>query len=316
MCASHTRSGSIGTSVTAGQRLTIHYPAARIHREHFDYNSGAKWRPVGTGIEGTVRMSEMWRTFAAVDLTEEIRERIKRTQQLLEDAGWRCRWVREERMHMTVRFYGDLAIPTVERLQDELRQRLAAQPAFELRVSRVGAFPGPNRPRTLWLGIDDRFAQLGNLRKAVDDASAAAGIEPEPGPYRPHLTVGRLMHNFKVDEDEAVEVFQEFGAYEPLYWVPSEVNLIRSKFGRGGVQYTTIESFPLGDPDGTTSDGKEDQIYARPELPTLLDYLDNVDPPDEAARPSVPQQEEEAVTSDDDAKSSQESDASESERTA
>jgi RNA 2',3'-cyclic 3'-phosphodiesterase len=225
-------------------------------------------------------MSEKWRMFAAIDLTDEIRERIKRTQQLLDEAGWKCRWVAEQRMHMTVRFYGDLEPGTVEQLQEELRARLAQQPAFELRVSRVGAFPGPNRPRTLWLGIDDYFQQLGKLRKAVDDATAAVGIEPEPGPYRPHLTVGRLSHDFKVDEDEAIEAFQEFGSYEPLYWVPEQLNLVRSKFGRGGVQYTVVEAFPLAEPDGTVSGGDEG-IYARPNLPTLLDYLDNSDPPEE-----------------------------------
>ena len=226
-------------------------------------------------------MSEMWRMFAAVELTDEIRDRIKRTQQLLDEAGWRCRWVPESRMHMTVRFYGDLDVSTVAQLQEELRGRLARQPAFELRVSRVGAFPGPNRPRTLWLGIDDRFEQLGKLRTAVDDASQAAGIDPEPGQYRPHLTVGRLMHDFKVDEDEAVEAFQEFGAYEPLFWIPDHVNLVKSKFGRGGIQYTIVEQFPLGEPDGTVSDGNEDEVYTRPQLPTLLDYLDRSDPPDE-----------------------------------
>jgi RNA 2',3'-cyclic 3'-phosphodiesterase len=255
-------------------------------------------------------MSEKWRMFVAVDLTEEIRDRITRTQELLDEAGWRCRWVARERMHMTVRFYGDLLVPTVEQLQEELRARLAQQPAFELRVSRVGAFPGPNRPRTLWLGIDDRFEQLGNLRKAVDDASAAAGIEPEPGPYRPHLTVGRLMHDFKVDEDEAVEAFQEFGAYEPLYWVPERVKLVKSKFGRGGVQYTVVESFPLGEPDGTVSEGDEDAIYKRPKLPTLLDYLDNTEPSGEEAEVPVFEIEEEDSPSDFD------DDESESERTA
>jgi RNA 2',3'-cyclic 3'-phosphodiesterase len=225
-------------------------------------------------------MSETWRMFVAIDLTEEIRDRIERTQQLLDEVGWRCRWVPRERMHMTVRFYGDIPVPTVEQLQEELRSRLAQQPAFELRVSRVGAFPGPNRPRTLWLGIDDRFEQLGNLRKAVDNASGAAGIEPEPGPYRPHLTVGRLHHDFKVDEDDAVEAFQEFGAYEPLFWVPDQVKLVKSKFGRGGVQYTVVESFALGEPDGTVSVG-EDEVQSRPPIPTLLDYLDFSDPPDE-----------------------------------
>lgn len=228
-------------------------------------------------------MSDEWRVFAAIDITDEIRDRIKRTQQMLEDAGWRCRWVQEDRMHMTVRFYGNLAIPTVERLQDELRPRLAAQPRFELRVSRVGAFPGPNRPRTIWLGIDDRFEQLGNLRAAVDAGSDAAGIEPETGPYRPHLTVGRLRHDFRVDSDDAVEAFQKFGAYEPLFWVPDTVKLVRSQFTRGGVQYTTIEEFELGPPDGTVSEGSQEDVE-RIQLPTLLDYLDDTDPPDDLAR--------------------------------
>lgn len=225
-------------------------------------------------------MSETWRMFAAIDLTDEIRDRILRTQHSLDRAGWRCRWVPESRMHMTVRFYGNLEVGTVERLQDELRRQLENQPAFELRVSRVGAFPGPNRPRTIWLGIDDRFEQLSKLRAAVDRASAAVGLEPEPGPYRPHLTVGRLMHDFHVDEDEAVEAFQEFGAYEPLFLVPENVNLVKSKIARGGVQYTIVESFPLAEPNGTTSDGEED-VYVRPALPTLLDFMDDADPPEE-----------------------------------
>jgi RNA 2',3'-cyclic 3'-phosphodiesterase len=275
--------------VTSGQRLdgpefliVTGFPV-RMGNPDFYYNSRDDEQhgdyEFSTLPKGCHCMSETWRMFAAVDLTDEIRDRIKRTQQLLDEAGWNCRWVAEERMHMTVRFYGELEVPTVEQLQEELRARLAAQPAFELRVSRVGAFPGPNRPRTLWLGIDDRFQQLGKLRKAVDDASSAVGIEPEPGPYRPHLTVGRLIHTFRVDEDEAVEAFQEFGAYEPLFWIPEHVNLVKSKFGRGGIQYTIIEQFSLGEPDGTVSNGDAD-VYAAPSMPTLLDFLDNSDPPE------------------------------------
>lgn len=261
-------------------------------------------------------MGETWRMFAAVDLTEEIRDRIKRTQQLLDDAGWRCRWVPESRMHMTVRFYGNLEIPTVEQLQEELRGRLAQQPQFELRVSRVGAFPGPNRPRALWLGIDDRFEQVGKLRGAVDAASEAAGIERERGPYRPHLTIGRLMHDFKVDEDEAVEAFQEFGAYEPLVWVPDRVNLVKSKFGRGGIQYTIVEQFPLGEPDGTVSSGNEDEIYARPQLPTLLDFMEHTDPPEIAERRAFEIEPDDDDTESTDADSAEDSSAAESENPA
>jgi RNA 2',3'-cyclic 3'-phosphodiesterase len=203
-------------------------------------------------------MSEVWRIFTAVDLTQEIRDRMSETAELLQNAGWEARWVPQDRMHMTVRFFGDTAVETIEKLQDELRPRLAAQPAFELHVSRVGAFPAPNRPRVIWLGIDDPFGQIPNLKAAVEDASVAAGLEAEPGPYKPHLTVGRLQPKFRISGDEAVETFQEFGRYEPLTWIPDSVNLVRSKLARGGAQHTVIEKFPFGPPDGTISEDEHE----------------------------------------------------------
>lgn len=190
-------------------------------------------------------MSEIWRMFAAIDLTAEIRHRIIRTQQLLDDAGWKCRWVPENRMHLTVRFYGDLDTQTIDSLRNEFRTRLEGQPALELCVSRLGAFPNPNRPRVLWLGVDDPFEQLLELRDRIDDASAAAGIEPERGRFRPHLTVGRLARDFKVRQHEAVDAFKRFGSYDPLPFTPDHVNLVRSEFGKGGVHYTVVEQFAL-----------------------------------------------------------------------
>jgi RNA 2',3'-cyclic 3'-phosphodiesterase len=204
-------------------------------------------------------VSEQWRVFAAVDLTDEIKARITETARLLEEAGWLAKWVPEQKMHMTVRFYGDLAVPTVERLQEELRERMSRQPAFELHVNRVGAFPAPNRPRVVWLGIHDPFEQLPGLKGLVDKASSAAGLEPEPGPYKPHLTVGRLLPSFKIQGEEAVAAFQEFGSYEPIVWVPESVQLIRSKLGRGGSQYTVLEEFAFGPPDGTISEPESEK---------------------------------------------------------
>jgi 2'-5' RNA ligase len=203
-------------------------------------------------------VSEQWRVFAAIDLTDEIKQRMSETARLLDEAGWQAKWVSQDKMHMTVRFYGDLEIPKVERLQEELRNRLSQQPAFELQVNRVGAFPAPNRPRVIWLGIHDPFEQLPGLKSLVEDATSAAGIEPEPGPYKPHLTVGRLAPSFRVSGEDAVAAFQEFGTYEPIVWVPESVQLVRSKIGRGGAQYTIIEEFAFGPPDGTVSEPEDE----------------------------------------------------------
>jgi hypothetical protein len=63
-----------------------------------------------------------------------------------------------------------------------------------------------------------------------------------------------LTPRFKVSGEDAVQAFQAFGSYEPLVWVPDSVRLVRSKLGRGGSEYTLIEEFPLGPPDGTISE--------------------------------------------------------------
>ena len=105
--------------------------------------------------------------------------------------GRDVRWVRLDGLHLTLRFIG----PTVE---DRLHAAVASVHAAaegrapcDLRIEGGGAFPTPERPRALWLGVTDGAADLGELAAAVDVALVTEGWPPADRPFQAHLTLAR-----------------------------------------------------------------------------------------------------------------------------
>jgi 2'-5' RNA ligase len=99
----------------------------------------------------------------------------------------RARREPEERLHLTVRFLGEVD-PAAEAL---LRERLRALegPAVEVGLAGVGTFGEP--PRVLWAGLAPP-APLLALAAAVEGAVRASGLPPTDGPFAPHVTLARL----------------------------------------------------------------------------------------------------------------------------
>ena len=60
------------------------------------------------------------------------------------------RWVRREKLHLTLSFLGNVEIDAEDRLRDAL-ERLRVGP-FWLPVAGLGSFGGSNRPTVLWVG--------------------------------------------------------------------------------------------------------------------------------------------------------------------
>lgn len=140
-------------------------------------------------------MAKLIRTFIAVELPAEVRGRAARLQQTLAESGAGVRWVAKDNIHLTMKFLGeveDVQIPAVCRA---VQQVAAANPAFEVELSGVGAFPSAARPRTLWVGIDGGAAELIALHERLDAALAELGYRPEERRFSPHVTIGRLRNS-------------------------------------------------------------------------------------------------------------------------
>ncbi len=145
-----------------------------------------------------------------------------------------------ERLHLTLRFIGGTEQSREAPLAREIAAAAADLPRFDLRLRAAGVFPSLRRARVIWVGVEDAPA-LFDLHGSVEAAVVRAGIAPEPRPFRPHVTVGRIRRppapRGLADAIARVR-FETTVAVE-------EVSLMRSKLLPRGARHIEVASCPL-----------------------------------------------------------------------
>ena len=134
------------------------------------------------------------RAFIAVALPDEAKEALGRTSAALDRRlpAQSVRWVRPDRMHVTLRFLGDTAVAQLPAIAAELDRLAAAHDPFDLFLAGLGCFPNPKRPRVIWVGLDGEKVRLQALKRGLDERLAALDWERGNRPFQPHLTLGRV----------------------------------------------------------------------------------------------------------------------------
>lgn len=131
------------------------------------------------------------RLFAAIPLPEPAREEVAGLLGRLRGEALPVRWVPDEGLHLTLKFFGEVATDRLEVIEKAVRLAGEGGEPLPLRLAELGAFPGPSRPRVVWLGIDAPPA-LELLQDRLERHSEAIGFPPEGAPFRPHVTLGRV----------------------------------------------------------------------------------------------------------------------------
>ena len=103
----------------------------------------------------------------------------------------RVTWVPADRLHVTVRFIGEVDEEQSTRIQSALAPPTGIAP-FVLVCRGVGTFPERGAPRVIWAGIGDGADGLAVLEREVSSRLSACGISPEERGYQPHVTLARV----------------------------------------------------------------------------------------------------------------------------
>jgi len=125
------------------------------------------------------------RLFIAVDVDEATRAQIGRISTGLREAigaHAKASWVRPDRMHLTLHFFGNADGALEERVRGALAHPID-QPAFDLSFEGLGVFPERGSPRVLWLGVTAGLSELRRIHGVVGQTHE---------PFTPHLTLARL----------------------------------------------------------------------------------------------------------------------------
>ena len=139
------------------------------------------------------------RLFAALDIPDDVAERVMPLMRGVGGAKWRPR----ENLHLTLRFFGELQEPVADDLDSELSQIADVVAPFEIALKGAGNFGGAD-PHALWMGATET-ASLTRLAAACEKAARRVGLKPEPHKFTPHVTVAYLS-NAALDR---VQAFQQ-----------------------------------------------------------------------------------------------------------
>ncbi|HEY5488139.1 MAG TPA: RNA 2',3'-cyclic phosphodiesterase [Candidatus Limnocylindrales bacterium] len=155
-----------------------------------------------------------------------------------ERASGQPRWVRVEGLHLTLRFLG--ATPDVR--QVELAEAVAAaaldSSTFPVALSGGGAFPNPQRPRVLWLGIEEGAPQLNSLAGRLNGQLVQLGWAADERPLQAHLTLART--DGVPGADEAARRLIEAARDLRLSWTADRLVVYKSVLGHGPSRYEVV----------------------------------------------------------------------------
>ncbi len=189
-------------------------------------------------------MSEpLIRCFIALHVPEEIVTGISQYIQELKKLTTGVKWIRPEGIHLTLKFLGEIESSRVEAIQSRLPEISEAVAPFSLHVSGAGCFPGRNRPRVFWLGLEQCESNpLSEIQALIENILEPLGFERESRRFSPHLTLGRVKHpgNF-------INIYSFFDKHPfPKRNINvTEFFFIRSELKSSGAEYSVIGRYPL-----------------------------------------------------------------------
>jgi 2'-5' RNA ligase len=151
----------------------------------------------------------------------------------------KARWVRPEKLHVTLKFIGNVDTGKLEAIRGALAE-VRSESGVEMRFRGLGFFPNEKRPRVFWAGIE-ASPNLAPLANEIDVRMEKLGVPRETREFAPHLTLARFDPAGVSETLRAVtqkNSAREFGALHA-----GEFHLIESKTHSTGAEYGRLSSF-------------------------------------------------------------------------
>ncbi len=192
---------------------------------------------------GYILMSDVIRAFVALKLPESIISSIKRIQEDLKLCRFPVRWVRPEKIHLTIKFFGEITESDIKNIGAAMNNCAGNYASLSLSTKGVGVFPSITRPRVIWTGISGEASLLFAIRNDLENRFEEIGFKKEDRPFRGHLTIGRFRE--RTDSGKLIEALRKFQGFESERFVAGKLYLYRSDLRPEGPVYTELLSAPL-----------------------------------------------------------------------
>jgi 2'-5' RNA ligase len=184
-------------------------------------------------------MAEVLRTFVAVEIPFEVRDRARRLIDQLAVTSANVKWVEPEHMHWTLKFLGDVGILETPAICEAVARAVEPLAPFDIEACGAGAFPDVDRPRTVWIGTGEGSEQMVELHDAIEHELSKLGYRAENRRFRPHLTIGRVRQS-PTGIDELGELLRQNAGFSSGLSTVYEVVVFSSQLSARGPTYDPL----------------------------------------------------------------------------
>jgi len=184
------------------------------------------------------------RSFLAIEIPIAVLSRIKMVQEDLKSSRIDVRWVNPEKIHLTLKFFGNIEESRIDSIAESIKGPVQATSPFALQVAGLGAFPHLKNPRVIWVGLVDEKTVLVPFQNELETRLDRIGFLREDRAFQPHLTLGRakssrgredLVGRIEKHREEKFGMFQVDG-----------LTLFKSELTPSGPIYTKLRQLELG----------------------------------------------------------------------
>ncbi len=148
------------------------------------------------------------------------------------------KWENEDKLHITVKFLGDVGENLTELIIDRL-ENLVFNP-FEAEFSKFSFFSKNRERKILYAGFNEN-TNFNNFHKLIEDECELLGFNRENRKFLPHLTLLRIR------DKNNQKIFEKFNITDIKInkFTIDSFSLLKSELKPTGSEYTLIKSFKM-----------------------------------------------------------------------
>jgi len=178
------------------------------------------------------------RLFFGIALPDPVRTAMQQVVDTLRSSGANVRWVPSSNFHVTMVFLGNVADDRASAVAQLSDAAVTDVPSFDLSWGGVGSFPTGHRPRVVWMGLQEPVPALMQLHQQLATGCRSAGFTVEDRPFHPHVTIGRVRSEKRVQKLVNAMPCADVSHIPPCR--ATQLTLFRSQLSSAGAQYELL----------------------------------------------------------------------------
>ena len=178
----------------------------------------------------------------AIDVPEEIKEKIISLQKEIGKCNADLKFVERENLHLTIKFFGELSDEKVLEIEKAIENVVSRVNGFEIEVSSIGVFPSLSYLRVIWISIARGRENIFFLHDLLEKEFEKIGIKKDRE-FEAHLTIARVRS--ARNKEALIKKIKELSNSHFGRFIVKEIKLKESKLTSKGPIYRDVKKFQL-----------------------------------------------------------------------